>query len=549
MAGTNLKERRSAPYKRYVRDGARSPRAMLHAAGDLFYRMGFHAEYFFICLARAVRRTLRGAANAVLLLWATVGTAIIPLAHNIHSDLTAPWRQLRRGMANLRTMLRQEREAGRDVKGKGLEYVLNGIRVYKGLLGRALSYLLPVGAAAVFALTVHTVLSYNFALRVEYGGQTLGFIASQEVYEEAQDMVSQRIQGVDTQVDWEQTPVMTLAIVDKAGLYDQSDLADKIISLSSETFQEATGVWVNGVLIGATADSRMIQDTVNAALEPARQAVEGLDATVSFRQEIQLDPGLYFTSTLISGQELAARLTGTAPMTLPGGEELLWNVLAEVQTTIRTSYTETYALPEQTVPNAELDWGEERVVQEGSDGQRLITADIVYVDGVEVLRSVVSSQEVVAPVQRIVEYGTRNQYGGAVGDVGDGNFIWPIPDYTYQSQPFIRYGSYVVHRGLDICGDYGTPILAADNGIVTFAGLGTGYNWSYGNFVKMDHGNGFTTLYGHMAAVAVQEGQYVTKGTVIGYMGSTGRSSGNHCHFEIEKDHVLQDPANYVTKP
>ena len=85
--------------------------------------------------------------------------------------------------------------------------------------------------------------------------------------------------------------------------------------------------------------------------------------------------------------------------------------------------------------------------------------------------------------------------------------------------------------------------------MVTFAGTGRGYNWSYGNFVKLDHGNGYTSLYGHMAAVAVTEGQYVGKGQVIGYVGSTGRSSGNHCHFEIEKNHVLQDPADYVTRP
>ena len=534
---------------RYFRDGRLSLRALLHTAGGLFYSVGYQAEYFLLRLVRMVRRGLAQTADLVLLLWALAGSLLIPLAHNIHDDLTAPWRQLRRGVANMRTMLRQEREAGRDIKGKGLEYLLNGIRVYKGLLARAFSYLLPVAAAGVFILTVHTVLNYNFALRVEYGGEVLGFVASEETYEGAMDMVNQRIQGADVDYDWQQTPVMTLAVVDRAGLYDQSDLADRIVSLSSATIQEATGVWVNGVLVGATADSQAVQDAVDAALAPARQAAQGLEATVSFRQDVVLDPALYFTSTLISGQDLTARLTGQAPITLPGGEEILWNVLAEVQTTVRTTYTETYVLPEQTVENSTMEWGEERVVQEGADGQRQVTADIVYVDGVEVLRTVVDSQELVAPVQRIVEYGTHNRYGGEAGAVGDGEFIWPVPGYRDQSRGFIQYGTYVYHRGLDITAEYGTPILAADNGIVTFAGMGTGYNWSYGNFVQIDHGNGFTTLYGHMAAVAVQQGQYVTKGTVIGYVGSTGRSSGNHCHFELEHNGALQDPADYVSRP
>lgn len=533
----------------YFRDGDISPRALAHAAGDLFYFTGYQAEYFLLNLGRGIRALCQGAVDSVLWLWALAGSILRPLWNNIHEDLTAPLRQLRQGVVNLRTMLREEREAGRDVKGKGLRYVLNGIRTYRGLATRALAYLMPLGAAAVFALTVHTVLGYNFALKVEYGGQTLGFIQSQEVYEGARDIVRQRLRGSDADDGWDETPTMTLSVVDKAGLYDQSALANKIVSLSSEKFQDATGVLVNGVLVGVTADSQLVQQKINEALAPQKEALAGQDATVGFRQSVQLDPGLYFTSTLIPGEELVARLTGEAPITLPSGEEIVWNVLSEVQTTIHVTYVEDYSLPEQTVENPELEWGLERVLQEGSAGQRQVEANVMYVDGVEVQRTVLSSADLIAPVQRVVEYGTKNEYGGVAGAIGDGDFIWPVPGYRDVSRGLIRYGSYISHRGLDITAAYYTPILAADNGVVTFAGTGRGYNWSYGNFVKLDHGNGYTSLYGHMAAVAVTEGQYVGKGQVIGYVGSTGRSSGNHCHFEIEKNHVLQDPADYVTRP
>ena len=67
--------------------------------------------------------------------------------------------------------------------------------------------------------------------------------------------------------------------------------------------------------------------------------------------------------------------------------------------------------------------------------------------------------------------------------------------------------------------------------------------------MKIDHGNGYTTIYGHCSALAVTSGQYVTKGTIIGYVGSTGRSSGNHCHFEILYNRQLCDPAKFVTAP
>ena len=241
---------------------------------------------------------------------------------------------------------------------------------------------------------------------MEYGGQTLGFIQSQEVYEGARDIVRQRLRGSDADDGWDETPTMTLSVVDKAGLYDQSALANKIVSLSSEKFQDATGVLVNGVLVGVTADSQLVQQKINEALAPQKEALAGQDATVGFLQSVQLDPGLYFTSTLIPGEELVARLTGEAPITLPSGEEIVWNVLSEVQTTIHVTYVEDYSLPEQTVENPELEWGLERVLQEGSVGQRQVEANVMYVDGVEVQRTVLNSVDLIAPVQRVVEYGT-----------------------------------------------------------------------------------------------------------------------------------------------
>lgn len=85
------------------------------------------------------------------------------------------------------------------------------------------------------------------------------------------------------------------------------------------------------------------------------------------------------------------------------------------------------------------------------------------------------------------------------------------------------------HKGADICAPYGTPIYAADSGVVTTAG----YHYSYGNYVIINHGNGYRTLYAHASRLNVHVGQAVSQGDVIAYVGSTGNSSGNHCHFEV----------------
>ena len=145
----------------------------------------------------------------------------------------------------------------------------------------------------------------------------------------------------------------------------------------------------------------------------------------------------------------------------------------------------------------------------------------------------------------MILYGTLNQYGGAVGKPGDGNFIWPVPGYSGISRG-MGYG----HRGVDITGAYGTTIVAADNGLVEISENGAGTsNWSYGLFVKIDHGNGYTTLYAHCSELLVSEGEYVVKGQPSARMGSTGNSSGNHCHLEFTENGVLTNPYRFVTPP
>lgn len=97
------------------------------------------------------------------------------------------------------------------------------------------------------------------------------------------------------------------------------------------------------------------------------------------------------------------------------------------------------------------------------------------------------------------------------------------------------------HPGLDIANAYGTAEWAADGGRVVFAGWG-----SYGIYVQIDHGNGFTTVYGHLQQVVVAAGQLVQPGQLIGYMGATGRATGSHLHFEIRYHGVPQNPLDYL---
>jgi len=117
-----------------------------------------------------------------------------------------------------------------------------------------------------------------------------------------------------------------------------------------------------------------------------------------------------------------------------------------------------------------------------------------------------------------------------------GQFVWPAAGRITQGYSFF-------HKAFDIANRDGGPILAADSGTVVAAGWDT---TGYGNKIMIDHGNGFKTLYGHLSLIQVQVGQHVSRGSVIGQMGSTGHSTGTHCHFEIRHGDVLENPGDYL---
>jgi murein DD-endopeptidase MepM/ murein hydrolase activator NlpD len=113
--------------------------------------------------------------------------------------------------------------------------------------------------------------------------------------------------------------------------------------------------------------------------------------------------------------------------------------------------------------------------------------------------------------------------------------------FGVRSDPFVHGAA--MHPGIDLAGSYGTPIYATADGTVLRAGWNSG---GYGILVEVDHGRGITTRYGHMSAILVSAGQHVTRGEQIGRMGSTGRSTGNHLHYEVRIDNRPVNPIPFM---
>lgn len=126
------------------------------------------------------------------------------------------------------------------------------------------------------------------------------------------------------------------------------------------------------------------------------------------------------------------------------------------------------------------------------------------------------------------------------GAVGAGVFIWPANSHFLSG---FDYSPATNHSGIDIDGETGDAVYAADNGVVVYSGWN---NWGYGNVVVINHGNGWQTLYAHLSAYNVSCGQSVWQGAVIGAIGNTGNSSGSHLHYEMMYNGVKVNPWDYL---
>ena len=211
------------------------------------------------------------------------------------------------------------------------------------------------------------------------------------------------------------------------------------------------------------------------------------------------------------------------------------NMLLNVVSKVRQEYASTINYDTTQINDDTMYKGSVEIIQEGEVGESLVSAEIEYINGEENTRKIISEQIITQPVAQIERIGTLDPPPG----YGTGEFIYPVSG-TLTSEFGPRWGS--THGGIDLAASTGTPISASDNGTVIFAGE----SGTYGLLVKVDHGNGYVTYYAHCSQINVAVGDVVTKGETIALVGSTGNSTGPHCHFEIRYNNVQQDPLSYL---
>ncbi len=241
----------------------------------------------------------------------------------------------------------------------------------------------------------------------------------------------------------------------------------------------------------------------------------------------------------ISTADLQAANPLVTPERLVIGQEIILTQAVPMLTvqTVEVS-TLTEYLQFQTVyeDNPSVYQGETSTKVAGKMGERQVIAKLVKNNGVEVARMELESQITKEPVTAVISVGTK----ALPPKQGTGTFIYPVTGAKLTSRFGTRWGR--MHYGIDLAIATGTKIRASDGGTVVFSG----YSGSYGYVVKIDHGGGFVTVYAHCSKLHVKVGEKVYQGQHIANVGSTGRSTGPHCHFEVQYLGVQKNPLNYL---
>lgn len=223
------------------------------------------------------------------------------------------------------------------------------------------------------------------------------------------------------------------------------------------------------------------------------------------------------------------------------GEELnlvIPKPMVNVLSTERQSYVKNVDFEVVEHQDSEMYEGDVVVQEEGEYGRSQVVAEIVRENGREVARKILSEKVLKEPKKEIVSVGTKP----APPRRGSGYLDYPIQRGFEVSSPFgMRWG--FLHSGIDLACPLGTPIVAADGGIVTFAG----WDSLGGLMVKIDHGGNISTGYAHCDFLAVSEGDMVFKGQYIADVGMTGYTTGPHLHFEVLYNGVYMDPSEYLS--
>lgn len=455
----------------------------------------------------------------------------------------------------------------------------------KGIFTTVFNYAAPVIAIVFLVNVVKLASEIEYAISVECNGQVLGYVQEEAVFEQAQKVMQDRITYVAGDETIQVIPKFSVKAVDNdVQVVEVDELADAMIVSADVPIIEAFGFYINGEFKGAVIDKSNIEKTLSDILQSHSTGTPG--EVITFVDDYELKSGFYLENGIVDENEVISSLvsleqvesyytveSGDSPTVIAQkvgvpyselkmlnpnietscfiGDQIILN-RAEPVASVRVTRTEEYdvQIDYETIKidDSTKYKGTETVLVKGAEGVSRVTAEVSYINGYEETRAILDQTVVVEKIDKKVAVGTKSTGASQAAIASSGRFMWPVGGTGgYISSPFgyrTLNGRREYHQGIDIAAPYGTPIYAADDGYVTMSKT----NSSYGRCVKIDHGDGYTTLYSHASKLIVGAGTYVNKGDLIALVGATGRAYGNHLHFEVIYGGSKVNPAGYLSK-
>ena len=443
---------------------------------------------------------------------------------------------------------------------------------------KRLHSLMFLGGSCALAGIILFCSFFTIGTTVSYDGQVLGRLASKSEAETVRkdlESITSRTLGEtytidDSLLQYDSGWMLRQDIEDKAVYEDQ--LSDEIGLVTS-----AYCLYVNDVRIGATPYEGALEEL----LDQLQKAASDEDTiSCEFAEDVEIRQEYVPTSEIMNLGYIAELLysTKTAEVTYEVKKGDTWSQIAAkndmssaellalnpgyninklqigevltlsasvpylTMTVVKQErYLDDVSYNIEYTDSADLYQGDYKVTSKGEYGKADVMAKTTYVNGEETERTILSSVTLKEPVTEYRLRGTKVRPTW----MPTGSFRWPtsgrISSYFGGRKSPGGIGS-TNHKGIDIAVPRGTPIYAADGGTVTYSGWMSGY----GYLVQIDHGNGYVTRYGHNSSLTVSVGQHVYKGQQVARAGSTGNSTGNHCHFEVRYNGVAKTPLNYL---
>lgn len=424
------------------------------------------------------------------------------------------------------------------------------------------------------ALLVSVLFStafYSFGIEVIIDGESLGYVISQADYQASVTRVQNRvssIMGVPHSVNPNVT--FSFGFVERDKILEGATL-DSVLFSKIEGIEELYVLSVDGNIIGACRD----QASIDAVLANAATSSDA-NTKRELLSDISVSLDAVDVSYLCTQDELSARLAGSKIVSqthtvtakdsvssicklynmkrhefralnpgvdmsalVPGQEVIVSNALPILSTKELARVTESLAISYETteVKDSSLYVGKKSIKTNGVKGEKQVVYDVTYVDGKETERTIVSETVVKQPVTEVVLVGTKPLPKKAA----TGTFRRPTGAAVISSNYGYRRSGF--HTGVDFALAYGSPVYASDGGTVSFSG----WKGGYGYLVIINHGNGKQTYYAHNSKLLVSAGDKVGKGEQIAKIGSTGNSTGPHCHFEIRVNGRHVNPWRYLS--